>query len=189
MRAERFAGATIQLARHIQQAFHAEFVSASHGEFAVVGDFDQKEVDEVARELFGAWTSKARYERVPEQTFPTPATTIALETPDKANAFYIAGQAFEMKDSDPDYPALVMADFLIGGGMQSRLIERLRQKDGLSYYAGSQFNAGALDPSARSSRVEASAIAARIAVFCCNNSCLSMIVSLPRGGSDHSSVL
>jgi zinc protease len=53
-----------------------------------------------------------------------------------------------MKDSDPEYPALLMADFLVGGGMQSRLIERLRQKDGLSYFAGSQFGAGALDPSA-----------------------------------------
>jgi zinc protease len=131
------------------RAFHAEFVSASHGELAVVGDFDRMEVDQVARELFGTWTSPARFARVPEQAFPTPATSIALETPDKANAFYIAGQAFEMKDTDPDYPALVMADFLIGGGMQSRLIERLRQKDGLSYYAGSQFGAGALDSSAR----------------------------------------
>ena len=140
-----YSGARLAEAR----AFHAEFVSASHGEFAVVGDFDAKEVDEVAREQFGTWTSKAPFERVPEQVFPSAATSIALETPDKANAFYIAGQSFAMKDSDPDYPALVMADFLIGGGMQSRLIERLRQKDGLSYYAGSQFGAGALDPAAR----------------------------------------
>jgi zinc protease len=139
-----YAAARVTEAR----AFHAEFVSASHGELSVVGDFDQADVDQVVRELFGSWTSPAGFQRVPEQVFPTPATSVTLETPDKANAFFIAGQSFAMKDGDPDYPALVMADFLIGGGMQSRLIERLRQKDGLSYYAGSQFGAGALDPSA-----------------------------------------
>jgi zinc protease len=131
------------------RAFHAQFVSASHGELAVVGDFDEKAVDETARELFGAWTSPAKYERVPDQVFPAQPSSIVIETPDKTNAFYIAGEAFPLQDTDPDYPALVMANFLIGGGMQSRLIERLRQKDGLSYYAGSQFIAGSLDKSAR----------------------------------------
>ncbi|MCU0620393.1 MAG: insulinase family protein [Gemmatimonadales bacterium] len=129
------------------RAFHAEFVSASHGELAVVGDFDRGEVDAVARELFGSWTSPAPFARVPQQVFPTSPQEVTLETPDKANAFFVAGQRFPLRDDHPDYAALVLGDFLIGGGfLDSRLIERLRQKEGLSYYAGSQFMLSSLDP-------------------------------------------
>jgi zinc protease len=53
---------------------------------------------------------------------------------------------FEMNDNNPDYPALVMGNFMLGGGfLNSRLATRIRQKDGLSYGVGSQFSAGSLD--------------------------------------------
>ena len=66
----------------------------------------------------------------------------ALETPDKANAFFIAGQNLTLRDDDPDYPALVLGNYMLGGGfLNSRLAVRIRQKDGLSYGVGSQFQA------------------------------------------------
>ena len=46
----------------------------------------------------------------------------ALETPDKANAFFIAGQNLKLRDDDPDYPALVLGNYMLGGGfLNSRL--------------------------------------------------------------------
>ena len=70
----------------------------------------------------------------------------ALETPDKANAFFIAGQNLPLGDEDPDYPALVLGNYMLGGGfLNSRLAVRIRQKDGLSYGVGSQFQASPLD--------------------------------------------
>ena len=69
-----------------------------------------------------------------------------IETPDKSNATMYATQVIQMKDDHPDYPALVLADFMLGGGfLNSRLATRIRQQDGLSYGVGSRFNAGALD--------------------------------------------
>ncbi len=69
-----------------------------------------------------------------------------IETPDKANAIYIAGLQDALKDSDPDYPALVAGNFVLGGGaLSSRIADRLRQKDGVSYTAMSVFSADALD--------------------------------------------
>ena len=57
----------------------------------------------------------------------------SLETPDKANAFFIAGQNLKIRDDDPDYPALVLGNYMLGGGfLNSRLAVRIRQKDGLS---------------------------------------------------------
>jgi len=71
---------------------------------------------------------------------------IVIETPDKANAFYFAGQALAIKDSEPGYAPLEVANFLFGGGtLASRLGTRVRQKDGLSYGVASRFTADALD--------------------------------------------
>jgi zinc protease len=69
-----------------------------------------------------------------------------IETPDKANAFFLAGLGMEMRDDNPDYPALILGNYMLGGGfLNSRLATRIRQKEGLSYGVGSQFFAGSLD--------------------------------------------
>src|SRR5437868_15484341 len=64
----------------------------------------------------------------------------AFETPDKANAFFMAGLRINIRDTDPDYPALVFANYIIGQGMNSRLFQRIRGQEGLSYGVGSAFN-------------------------------------------------
>ncbi len=54
-----------------------------------------------------------------------------------------------IKDDHPDYPALVAGNFILGGGgLSSRIADRLRQKGGLSYSAGTIFAASPLDPRA-----------------------------------------
>ena len=54
-----------------------------------------------------------------------------------------------IKDDHPDYPALLAGNFILGGGgLSSRLADRLRQKGGLSYTAMSMFQASPLDPRA-----------------------------------------
>jgi predicted Zn-dependent peptidase len=43
-----------------------------------------------------------------------------------------------LRDDDPDYAALVMGNYIIGGGfLNSRLATRIRQKEGISYGVGS----------------------------------------------------
>ena len=62
--------------------------------------------------------------------------TSAVDTPDKENAIFLARQNLDLRDDDPDYPALYVANYILGGGagLDSRLSDRLRQKDGLSYW-------------------------------------------------------
>jgi zinc protease len=51
-----------------------------------------------------------------------------------------------MNDRDPDYPAVVLGNYVLGGGsLSSRLGDRVRQKEGLSYGIGSGLNAGIED--------------------------------------------
>jgi len=52
-------------------------------------------------------------------------------------------------DGDEEYPALVLANYMLGGGfLNSRLAVRIRQEEGLSYGVGSQFFAASLDENA-----------------------------------------
>jgi zinc protease len=69
-----------------------------------------------------------------------------IVTPDKANAIYVAGLVFPLSDTDPEFPALVLGDYILGNNtLSSRLGDRIREKEGLSYGVGSRFAASALD--------------------------------------------
>ncbi len=58
----------------------------------------------------------------------------SINAPDKENGFYTARLNLDLNIDDPDYPLLDLANFIFGdGGLKSRLMDRIRQKDGLSY--------------------------------------------------------
>jgi zinc protease len=128
------------------QAFYAGFIGASSGEIAIVGDFDPAEVNGILAETLGSWKSPTPYVRVPQQVFDVKETNLTIETPDKANAFFISGKVLKLQDDDPDFAAMELANFIVGGGfLNSRLMTQIRQKEGLSYFVGSQFYASPLD--------------------------------------------
>ncbi|MBS1788366.1 MAG: insulinase family protein [Acidobacteria bacterium] len=128
--------------------FYADFYGAGNGELAVVGDFDEKEISRLTADLFGGWKSKMPYARIGETFHEVVTVNRNLEAPDKANAFFLAGEPLNLRDDDPDFPALVLGNYMLGGGfLNSRLAVRIRQKEGLSYGVGSQLQASSLDKS------------------------------------------
>jgi zinc protease len=128
------------------RSFYGDFYGASRGEASVVGDFDEKEMAALLAELFGDWKSAKPFERVPRPYQAVAPINRALEAPDKANAFFLAGENLPLQDNDPDYPALVLGNYMLGGGfLNSRLTTRIRQKEGLSYGVGSRIQASPLE--------------------------------------------
>ncbi|MEZ4948706.1 MAG: pitrilysin family protein [Saprospiraceae bacterium] len=126
--------------------FYNNFYGASDATVAIVGDFDASELEKKIEGDLVAWKSPSKYERVKDQYFDVKPENKSINTPDKANAMFFAGQPVQMKDSDPDYPAMVLGNFILGGGfLNSRLATRIRQKEGLSYGVGSWFYANAMD--------------------------------------------
>ena len=122
--------------------FYADFYGASNAELAVVGDFDAAEVRKLAEELFSSWKSPKPYSVVKRDWKKLAPVNTSLEAPDKANAYLYAATPVSMDQQDPDYPAMVLADRIIGGDEKSRLWVRIREKDGLSYGVNSNFRAG-----------------------------------------------
>src|SRR5262249_21006708 len=97
------------------------------------------------------WKSSKSYDRIsrPYQTGITPTKETIL-TPDKANALYLGALTMPVRDDDPDYPALVAGNFILGGGtLSSRIGTRVRQKEGLSSGPSSPFSADSLEANAR----------------------------------------
>jgi zinc protease len=121
------------------RAVHRRFVSAAVGEFSAVGDMDTTAVRAALDQAFGDWREPADGAApTPFLRVPQPFLTVApmrqlLATPDKPNATGLIEQALAINDSHPDYPALLVANHLLGGDAMSRLWARIREKDGLSY--------------------------------------------------------
>jgi zinc protease len=131
--------------------FHAAFYGASNAEVVIVGDFDPAEARKLIADELDGWRSPKPYTEVltPYPSPPIAPATEAFETPDKKNAVFLAGMPIKMTDSDPDYPALVLGNYILGQGAGSRLLGRIRGREGLSYGVGSQFGAPAQSDGAR----------------------------------------
>jgi zinc protease len=97
-------------------------------------------------EHFGSWKSPHPYTRVPTRYFDVPAAKLQVRTPDKANAVLRVGENINLRDDHPDFPALVLGNYLLGGNSTSRLAARVREKEGLSYGTYGSFTASQQDP-------------------------------------------
>jgi zinc protease len=131
------------------EKLYREQLGAAAGELVVVGDFDAETTPKLMEEVLKDWKPGVRYERIerPAKT-DVAGERFLIETPDKANAVYLSGHTLAMTDSDPDYAALQVGNYLLGGGpLSSRLSNRVRGKEGLSYGVQSIFSARPLDKS------------------------------------------
>ena len=139
--------------------FYKTFYGASKGEVAVVGDFEPQAVTAQLEKAFAGWASPTPYVRmVPVYSDIAPLRK-NINTPDKENGVYLARLEIPINEDSADYPALLLANYLLGGGagLDSRLMQRVRQQEGLSYGVYSQLGINALD---RDGRLTISATAA-----------------------------
>jgi zinc protease len=141
---KRLAGVTLdQLI-----ALYQKQVGATVGEVGIVGDFDAEATLAQLRDVLTDWKSDVSVKRI-ERVAPAEVAGLHedIVTPDKANAEFRAATAFRLKETDADFPALRLGNFIFGGGtLSSRLGNRIRQKEGLSYGVSSAMIASPRDP-------------------------------------------
>ena len=126
--------------------FHADFYGASAATAAVVGDFDETTTRAALGAMLAGWSVKQRFERAPGNSFVIAGGDRQIVTPDKTNAVMIARLNLPLRDDDPDFAALTLANYMLGGGfLNSRLATRIRQKEGISYGVSSFLQASSLD--------------------------------------------
>jgi zinc protease len=124
--------------------FYADYWSANEAQVSVVGALPDGLGAEIDK-LFGDWKKPAApkfVRHIPQHVAVPPARFDAIAR-DKANAIVRLHETLPLNSEDPDYPALELAVHIFGGGgLESRLSERVRQKEGLTYGIGASLGAG-----------------------------------------------
>lgn len=146
-RRKEIEAVTVEQIRNLYQ----EQLSAGSAELAIVGDFEPEAALSAVREILNGWkTSVPASPIVREAKSDQAGAREALLTPDKANAVFLAGLTCAMNDDHPDAAALQLGNFILGGGtLSSRLGNRVRQKEGLSYGINSSISIPAQGNDAR----------------------------------------
>ncbi|MBQ0147852.1 MAG: insulinase family protein [Flavobacteriaceae bacterium] len=132
--------------------FHKNILGANNGAASIVGTNDKTKVQSLLEDTFGKWNSASTYQKA----YPTLQTSSKkddiINIADKENAAAVGQVNFKMNRNHPDYPALVIANEMLGSGgfLAARIPMRLREKEGISYGAGS-FLSVSSDPKNESS--------------------------------------
>jgi zinc protease len=123
--------------------FHRRYYRPDTLVLAVVGDVTADQVRELATKYFGDWrTEGERPEAViPPVAAPADTAREAIAVPGKAQSDIIIGFPGSSRLA-PDYYAAELLNYVLGGGgLSSRLAERIRDEEGLAYYVYSYFAA------------------------------------------------
>jgi zinc protease len=124
--------------------FYADYWSANDAQVSAVGALPDGLAAELDK-LFGDWKKPAApkfVRHVPRHLAVPPARFDAIAR-DKANAIVRLHETLPLNSEDADYAALELAVHVFGGGgLESRLSERVRQKEGLTYGIGASLSAG-----------------------------------------------
>jgi predicted Zn-dependent peptidase len=128
-------------------SFHQATVQPNGIILGVTGDFDKATLLAQLRDVFGDWPKgSVPVLNIPDVP-PAEAATPAVRFINKdTSQTHVSMGHLSIKETDPDYVALAIANDILGGGsFRSRLFNDVRTKRGLAYSVGSAFRAGTHD--------------------------------------------
>lgn len=136
-----------RLTRDDLMAFHRSTIHPNGMILGVTGDFKKAELLTSLRKVFGDWNQgsvpELKISDVPERDAARPAVSYVGK--DTSQTHLRVGH-LSIKESDPDYVALAIANDILGGSsFRSRLFNDVRTKRGLAYSVGSRLSTGMHD--------------------------------------------
>lgn len=115
--------------------FHRAHFHPGNALLVVAGDVDPARVEAMARQHFGGW---ARGQAPAPGYVPlaagAPTRILLVHRPGAVQSSVRAGSP-AIRAGDPDYPALLVMNKILGGGSDSRLFDILREQRGWTYGA------------------------------------------------------
>ncbi len=124
-------------------AFHAKYYRPGNAVLVLAGDVTPEKAFALAKDLFGTWPAgKAISRPVSAASQQGRARVVVVDMPDAGQASVVVARR-GIRRADPAYFRAVVANSVLGNGYSSRLNQEIRIKRGLSYGAGSYFQARA----------------------------------------------
>ncbi len=125
------------LTRGDLQAFYRAHYSAPNAVIALMGDISRAEAEAIATRLAAGLSKAARVAALPKPV-PAPVSDTHIAHPSTQSHVLVGAQG--MSRSDPDFFALFVGNYVLGGGgFDSRLMKEVRDKRGYAYSAYSYF--------------------------------------------------
>ncbi len=126
----------------VKDAYH-RYITPSRAYLTFVGDIKPLEAEALAREVFGTW--KGTTLKLPVLTTvsnPLKTEIDMINMPDAVQAEISMINLVELKKNNPDYFPALLANYILGGGAESRLFMNLREKHGYTYGSYSGLGSG-----------------------------------------------
>ncbi|MBW4890494.1 insulinase family protein [Mucilaginibacter sp. HMF5004] len=122
---------------------YASYITPSRAYITIVGDIKPLEAKALVTEVFGTW--KGKILTVPKfATVNNPSTTEidVVNVPSAVQSEIKVVNLVDLKKNDPDLFPVLLANYILGGGAESRLFMNLREKHGFTYGAYSSTGSG-----------------------------------------------
>ena len=136
------------------QEYYNEFYGISdNATLIAIGNINEQQLKDYFETEFADFKVDKPYKPIADKYALNTAANEKIKTPDKKNAISIGVMSFEGSQVDEDYAALEIASSIFGGGvLSSRITNRLRQQDGVSYGAGGRVSVDS-DPKDKNSSI------------------------------------
>jgi zinc protease len=121
------------------KAVHARYFNPKNIILTATGDFAKADLTAKINKIIGPW--KGKDVKIPtfSKSFPAPEPGVYF-IQKAINQGYISLGHLGIEDTNPDYAAVQVMNFILGGGsFTSRITTKVRSDEGLSYNQGSRF--------------------------------------------------
>ena len=148
MAAEATEAGTSGITREDLAAWHKKFWGANNAILIVSGDFKKAEMMKTLEATFGKWAKAEKaIPPIPKVTQAAKAGVYMIQPEVPANQGVIRIGHLGLKLDDPDYQAVDLMNYILGGGsFSSRITKVVRTDNGLAYSTSSNFSGGDLYP-------------------------------------------
>jgi zinc protease len=127
--------------------FHRDWIRPDTAIVAVVGAVTVAEARREVLARFGGWTKPATPPPAVASAMPGPAPREERIERNFTQATILFGRQ-AIRQTDPDYFPLAVANYIVGGGSTGRLYARVREEGGFAYAVGSYLSPGKYGASA-----------------------------------------
>jgi predicted Zn-dependent peptidase len=121
------------------KAFHSQYFFPKNILIAAAGDFSRGQLRTKINRYASKWSNKSLSFPKISRNFPQPEPGVYF-IQKKINQGYVSAGHLGIEDTNPDYFAVQVMNFILGGGsFTSRITSKVRSDEGLAYNTGSRF--------------------------------------------------
>lgn len=122
-------------------AFHKQRYGRGSIKIAAAGDINPEEFNELIIGPLGAWEKKETIiPPIKEKAKDPKESSETINVPDKTSSDLYIGQSIGIDSEHKDYYALMLGVYILGGNFSARLMQTVRDKQGLTYGIGSSIS-------------------------------------------------